>query len=221
MATSKEELLQKLGSRGKNLMSKVENNDYSTGNVDPTLLEQQADPNTQAPAGAAEGADGYQPKSTQELMQSVESQDLSKLDEDVRKQKVENSNLPDNVKQMMTENPTPRADPSVVNSSETFSIEDVHKVMGGQGPSGGQGQQQAPPQQQKQVMTEQNGNSGKQMLNEDKMRNLIKDEFINLMFNDNVKQSLIKEIKEEAVKEAIKDIKNKIKRKKSNPQQSK
>lgn len=237
---TKEDKLAKI-MRGKDVMQKVDQKNFGTGNVDPAKLEQQLPSEGQQQAMPPQGGGqpqmpqmpqgGGQPQMPQQMQEQVglepqevdpnkaQVPDLTKLDEQQRKQVVENSNLPDNVKKAMVNNPTSRPDPSVVANSGTFSIHDVQQHVQQQV---GQNQQQQQPQQPQSngggqgMLNEQTPTGGdKQMLNEDRMRNIIKEEFINLFFNENIKESLIKEVSEKAAKEALREIKNKLRKKKT------
>lgn len=229
--------------RGAEVMKKVEGGNFKTGNIDETQLQQdidQAVPQGQAPPQAAQpspqgqgvgmemdvqqqqmmqegGGAGDITKTPDQIQAEYEQSDLSQMDENERQQVVENSNLPDNVKKAMLKNPTPKPDPSSVVNSDTFTMEDVkkHVQKKQQAKGGGQTQQSQSQGGGQQMMQEQMGSSSeKGMITEDKMRNIVKEEFISLLFKQDLKDSLIKEVKEEAVKEAIRDIKEKIKKNK-------
>ncbi len=89
----------------KKLMNKVENNDYSTGHVDPRALNEDGVSELQS-----EGV--VRPSSTQQSSDYTEEQ-------------VRNSNLPPAVKEAMIRNKIPKV--SMSNSS--FSIEDVSDLV--------------------------------------------------------------------------------------------
>lgn len=266
---SKEEKMKKIMRAGK-VMEAVESGSYSKGHVDPTafegseggeLMEQKPNMGPQMDSTPTPDSFGEPSMGEDEGIDpsKMSTNDLSKLDEDTRKDMIEKSNLPDPVKKQMLENPTPKPDPSAA-MTKSFSMDDVKNMMGGdlpnqggdkqmmqeQQPTNGQGwvKEEKPnsggstwtkeeiSEQQRTPVSEEpsteellegtgpaskpnpRSGDGGELLNEERTRNLIKEEFINLMFNDNIKNSLIKEVKEQAVKEAIRDIKNKLKKSK-------
>ncbi len=100
----------------KQVMSKVDNKSYSTGNVDASMLTQDTNNLQSSP---------QQPSPQQTPVSSNRAQrDVkSNLSED----KIKGSNLPDNIKQLMLENPIPTV--NFENNLSSDFIDEVAKKM--------------------------------------------------------------------------------------------
>ena len=105
----------------KQVMSKVDNKSYTTGNVDASMLSQDTDNLQSSPQQAS--PQQASPQQTQVSSNRTQRDVKSNMSED----KIKGSNLPDNIKQLMLENPIPTV--NFENNLSSDFIDEVAKKM--------------------------------------------------------------------------------------------
>lgn len=100
----------------KQVMSKVDNKSYTTGNVDASMLTQDTNNLQSSPQQPA-------PQQTQVSSNRTQRDVKSNMSEE----KIKGSNLPDNIKQLMLENPIPTV--NFENNLSSDFIDEVAKKM--------------------------------------------------------------------------------------------
>jgi len=134
----------------KQVMNKVETGTYEQGNIDPTMLQQEA--TQQVP---------------QQQMMSGNPAQQRAVNQNISEEKIKNSNLPENIKKLMIENPIPTVD--FTNDLPSGFIDEVAKKMEQQSQFGAGAQQVKKPQQIQRPQTTQTS------LNEDSLKELIRE----------------------------------------------
>ena len=127
------------------------------------------------------------------------------LDEQERAKKIDNSKMPENVKEAMKKNPVQKPGTSSVTGS--FSIDDVKDLVQEEV----QQSQQPQPVQHSAPSPNNNSSHVNSSVNEEKVRQIVKDEFINLMMRDDkktIKKEIRDKLKQEMRNEVIKDLIN-------------
>lgn len=132
----------------KQVMNKVETGTYETGSIDPSKLV--ASDNNQIP-------NAPQPTNQRPVGQNI------------TEDRIKNSKLPENIKQLMIENPIPTVD--YTNDLPAGFIDEVAKKMEEQSKFGAGAQQVKQPQQ----IQRQQSTTPQQTLNEDTLKNLIRE----------------------------------------------
>lgn len=191
----------------KQVMNKVEQGDFSGGNVNKEKLQQ--DTKNAVPQGDLPPQQ-TQPGLTESLGAAgagggASRAHYSDFDKNTLEEKVKNTNFPDEVKQAMIEEPVEQVDPM---AEKTFSVEDVERVIGKQQ----QNQQQS---QQQLNETPSSGGASKQPINEAEIKNIVNKELMENIFSIKkyIKEEIEDDINDIIREEVKKQIKNLVKRK--------
>jgi len=163
----------------KQIMNKVENNNYSTGHID----------------GRALNEDGVQQMYNEGYTAPSSQQGFENYAED----HIKNSRLPDVIKKAMIENPIPK----VSGINHTFNLEDIPDLQ--EKPMGMPQSKKVAPKQQPQRINEQvysNQNSGTITVTKEQLREMV-DDIVNEKLLEFFMKASTQRITEDAVKKTL------------------